>query len=231
VGPLRQDSPFTVLEADLSLSVEHLTQLLHHVGPAEEALTRFAKISSIIRDCRYFWLQRCTAIERLSTGSDGFAKEVPASEALKSHLRIVRCYGISLTMGLVMNIIVRMYFPGQDDALAQASLSFSRELVSLAKQAKWFKPLGAAFMAPFRNTVWAVGDRHMRAQMAPALSLEQRDFQVERATILSKKLNGLLDDLQDRILAQSTPVARSLYDTLLRNQQLHTDQTPEFDYS
>jgi hypothetical protein len=237
VGPARNDSPVTILEADLSVSVESLTQLLHHVRPAEEASSRFATISSIIGDCRSHWRQSCKAIESPSTGSDGFAKEAPTSEALRFHLRTVRCYGISLTMGLVMNTIVRMYFPNQDNALVQTSLSFSRELVSLAKQATRFKPLGATFMAPFLNTVWAVGDRHSRTQMTPVLRMNQIDFQVERAMILSKKLNGLLDSLQTRILAKSPAAPSSSYppqlapahcDTLLRKKQRPADQALEY---
>jgi hypothetical protein len=229
VGPLRKNSPVTILESDLSLSVETLTQFLHHVKPAAEASTHFAKISSVIGDCRSQWRQSCKAIEHPHIGSDGLAKEISSSsDALKAHLRIVRCYGISLTQGLVMNTIVRMYLPEKDDSLAHTSLKFSQELVSLAKQVTRVKPLGATFMAAFLNTVWAVGDRHSRTQMTPVLSMSEVDFKVERAIIMSKKLNGLLDTLQDRILAQSSPAARSLYDTLPRKQRRYADQTPEY---
>jgi hypothetical protein len=221
-NPLNKDSLVTILESDLLLSVETLSQFLHHVKPAAEASTHFAKISSIIGDCRSHWRQSYKAIERSPKTSEGFEKE------LRAHLRIVRCYGISLAQGLIMHTIVRMYFPENDDSLAQASFKLSQELISLAKQATRLKPLGATFMAAFLNTVWAVGDRDARTQMTPVLIMSEADFKVERAIIMSKKLNGLLDSLQDRILAQSTPAARFLYDNLPRKQRQYADQTPEY---
>lgn len=133
------------------------------------------------------------------------ATEDADQEALKKHLRILRSYSISLTLALIMSSIVRMYFPDQDDQLAQTSWKLSGELVSLAKLATRFKPLGVTFLAPFLNTVWAVGDRNSRTQMIPAQRLHQADFEVERATILSKKLNHSLDTLRDRISAQMSP--------------------------
>lgn len=72
-------------------------------------------------------------------------------------------------------------------------------------------------MAPFLNTVWAVGDRKARTQMEPALKLHKVDFDVERATILSKKLNGLLDSLRGRIAAQEELESAPAVDACLRS--------------
>lgn len=193
-----------MLEANLSRSLGNLSTFLHHVRPAAEALVTFAKIYSIVRDGRSHWQRSCKSLGWLSTSSDESGNEDTNQEALRTHLRIVRSYSVSLTLGLIMNTIVRMYFPDQEDQLAQTSWKLSGELVSLAKQATRFKPLGATFMAPFLNTVWAVGDRDSRTQMVSALSLHQVDFEVERATILSKKLNNSLDTLRGHIRAQSS---------------------------
>lgn len=136
---------------------------------------------------------------------------------MKPHMRNMRSYGIALLMGLVLNTILRMYFPAQDSELSRASWNFSGELLELAKLATRFKPLGATFMAPFLNTVWAVGDRKARTQMQPALKLHKVDFDVERATILSKKLNGLLDSLREQIAAQEEFESAPAVDACLRS--------------
>lgn len=193
-----------MLEANLSRSLGNLSAFLHHVRPATEALLTFARIYSIIREGRSCWEQSCKSLGRLSKSSGAFADENANQQALRTHLRIVRSYSVSLTLGLIMNTIVRMYFPDQEDQLAQTSWKLSGELVSLAKQATRSKPLGTTFLAPFLNTVWAVGDRDSRTQMVSALSLHQVDFEVERATILSKKLNSSLDTLRGHIRAQSS---------------------------
>lgn len=164
----------------------------------------FAGISSVIRDCRRHWRQSCISLTSSATTPDMLTDGAHSQETLRAHLRIVRSYGVSLTLGLIMNTIVRMYYPDQDHALAQTSQKSSEELISLAKQATQFKPLGATFMAPFLNTVWAVGDLDSRTQMVPALRRHEIDFEVERATILSGRLKGLLDDMRGRILAQSS---------------------------
>jgi hypothetical protein len=130
------------------------------------------------------------------------AAGIHSQETLRAHLQTVRDYGASLTIGLVMNTIVRIYFPDQERALVQTSQNLANELITLAKQATHFKPLGAAFMSPFLHTLWAIRDRDSQTALSSALRLHQIDFNPKHATILSIRLTSLLENLRSQIRAR-----------------------------
>ena len=220
IRPVRKERPDLTLYADLSRSLERVTMFLHEMRPASETLSCFAGISSIIRDCRAHWRRSCDSFAPSATTPNMITADLHSQEDLRSHLQTVRDYGASITIGLVMNAIVRMYFPDQERALAQTSWNFTNELITLAKQATQFKPLGAAFMSPFLHTLWAIGDRDSQIALTSALQQHQIDFNPKHATILSVRLNSLLKNMRSQILAQSsrttssstTPLPESLHE-------------------
>lgn len=202
-GPFKEDGPDLLLEADLSRSLEDLYAFLHEVRTAGEALTTFATTSSIISSCRDHWHQSCASLQSSTAPSAASSVEEHNHRDLKSHLRAARSYCISLTLGLIMETIVRIYHPSHEHVLAGTSQKLTGELVLLAKQATLYKPLGGTFLDPFLNTAWGLGDWRSRAHLVSALETHQIEFDVKRATILSKRLSILLDTVRSRIAAQS----------------------------
>lgn len=203
-GPSKEDGPDLLLEADLSRSLEDLYSFLHDFRTAEEALAGFAATSSIISSCRDHWHRSCASLQSSTAPSAALRAEEHSHHDLKSHLRTARSYCISLTMGLIMETIVRIHHPNQEHPLAGISQNFTEELVLLAKQATLYKPLGGTFFTPFLNTVWGLGDWKSRAHLVSALEMHQIDFDVKRATILSKRLSTLLGGIRSRISVQSS---------------------------
>lgn len=203
MGPFKEDAPDLLLEADLSRSLESLYVFLHDVKSASDAMLGFAAISSTIKNCRDQWHRSCALIQSSTTNPATVSEEECNHETLRVHLRVARSYCIALTLGLIMNTIVQMYHPNHENALAETSRKSSEELVSLAKQASRYKPLGGTFLNPFLNTVWGLGDWKSRAELVAALELHQIDFDVERAMMVSKRLRTLLGSIRCRIASQS----------------------------
>ena len=187
--------------ADLSRSLEGLSIFLHEIRPASEALAHFAGVTSIIRQYRMLWQQSCKSLAITAANPGSIATGNHSQEDLRAHLRSVRDYGASLTLGLVMNAIVQMYFPPQEHIPCPNSQEFTSELITLAKQVTHFKPFGAAFMSPFLHTIWAVGDRNSRATLASAVHLHGIDFDPKHATILSLRLNARLNTMRSQVSA------------------------------
>lgn len=177
----------------------------------------FAAISSTIKACRDRWHRSCASLENSTTTPATLSAEECSYEILRVHLRVARSYSIALTLGLIMNTIVQIYHPNHENALAETSRKSSEELVLLAKQASRYKPLGGTFLNPFLNTVWGLGDWKSRAQLVAALDMHQIDFDVERAMMVSRRLQTLLGAIRCRIAAQSlrsTPSMDSPYSHL-----------------
>jgi hypothetical protein len=95
-----------------------------------------------------------------------------------------------------------MYVPDHDGEVARSSWNLFAELVWLEKHVAQFKPLGNMFMSPFFNTVYAVGEFRSKLRMEPALNFHGVEMDLERAAFVSKKLDGLLEPLRERIAAQ-----------------------------
>ena len=185
-------------------SLDGLSILTHEARPASETLLHFAGISSIIRQYRAIWQQSCDSLG-ISTSDAVVPTEGShhSPETLRTHLRSIRDYCAALALGLVMNMIVRMYFPSQEHALSETSRNFTAELIALAKQTSHFKPLGSAFMSPFIHTIWAAGDHDSRMALTATLHLHQIDFDPRNAKFLSERMNTLFRDMRARIAAQS----------------------------
>jgi len=206
IGPVQQSRSDLALYADLGRSLDGLSVLTHEARPASETLLHFAGISSIIRQYRAIWQQSCDSLG-ISTAD----AVVPAErgnhyspETLRTHLRSIRDYCAALALGLVMNMIVRMYFPSQEHALSETSRNFTAELIALAKQTSHFKPLGSAFMSPFLHTIWAAGDHDTRMALTSTLHLHQIDFDPRNAKYLSERMNTLFHNMRARIAAQAS---------------------------
>jgi len=229
MGPARKEQPDLALFSDLARSLEGLSIFLHEIRPASEALICFAEVSSLIRECQSHWRQSCNSFASSTTGPRVIPEGAYSQETSRALLRSVRIYGASLTLGLLMITIVRMYMPDQEHALAQTSCVFTDELITLAKQATQFKPLGAAFMLPFLHTVWAIGDHDSRTALTSAFQLHGIDFDGKHATYLSIRLDDILQDLRSRILAQSphtissstTPLPELPYESTELHQDVH----------
>jgi hypothetical protein len=121
---------------------------------------------------------------------------------MRTHLRNTRSFSIAIALTLTQSIILRMYVPDTDGEVARRSWNLFAELVWLGKHAAQFKPLGSTFMADIFETVYAVGEFRSKLRMEPALNFDGVDLDLERAAIVSGKLNNLLEPLRDRIAAQ-----------------------------
>ena len=121
---------------------------------------------------------------------------------MRTHLRNTRSFSIAIALTLIQSIILRMYVPDTDGEVARRSWNLFAELVWLGKHAAQFKPLGSTFMADIFETVYAVGEFRSKLRMEPALNFDGVDLDLERAAIVSGKLNNLLEPLRDRIAAQ-----------------------------
>lgn len=205
-GPIQKERSDLALYADLARSLEGLSLFTHELRPASESMVQFADLSSVIRQYRANWRQSCASLAITGTNPD---KDVVTTgnysqDALRTYLRSVRDYCASLALGLVLSIIVRMYHPSQEHLLSQISRNFTAEMITLAKQATRFKPLGAAFMSPFMHTIWAAGDHDTRMALTSTLHLHQIDFDVRNAKFLSERMNTLFQNMRARIHAQAS---------------------------
>ena len=202
MGPIQKERSDLALYIDLSRSLDGLAGFAHEARPVSDALMHFAGISFIIRQYRAIWQQSCRSLAISAASADIITEGNHSPETLRAHLRSIRDYGASLTIGLVMTIIVRMYLPSQEDAYCQICRNFTSELITLAKQATQFKPLGSAFMAPFLHTVWAAGDHDSRMALTSTLHLHQIDFDPRNARHLSDRINNLFNNMRSRITLQ-----------------------------
>lgn len=132
---------------------------------------------------------------------------------MRTHLRNTRSYGIAIAMALIQSIILRMYVPDNDGEVARSSWDLFAQLVWLGKHAAQFKPLGDTFMAPFLNTVYAVGEFRSKLRIEPPLDFQGLELDLERAAVVSKKLDDLLEPLRERIAAQYPGVESSCSET------------------
>lgn len=205
MGPIQKERSDLALYADLSRSLEALLTLTHEIRPASETLIHFAGIASIIRQYRANWQQSCNTLSISTENPDSLAEENHhPPETLRTHLRSVRDYGAALALGIVMNMIVRTYFPSQEHALSQTARNFTAELITCAKQATRFRPLGGAFMSPFLHTVWAAGDHDSRMALTATLHLHEIDFDPRNAKFLSARMNTVFQNMRSRIAAQAS---------------------------
>lgn len=203
MGPIQKERSDLALYADLARSLEGLSLFTHELRPASESLVQFADLSSVIRQYRTNWLQSCASLAITSANPDVDVVSTGNhnQDTLRTYLRSVRDYCASLALGLVMSIIVRMYHPSQEHLLSQISRNFTAEMITLAKQASRFKPLGAAFMSPFMHTIWAAGDHDTRMALTSTLHLHQIDFDPRNAKFLAARMNTLFSNMQARIIA------------------------------
>lgn len=121
---------------------------------------------------------------------------------MRTHLKNTRSYGIAITLALIQSIVLRMYVPDDDGEVARNAWNLFAQLVWLGKHAAQFEPLGDKFMAPFLNTIYAVGEFRLQIRMEPALDLNGADLDLERASFVSEKLDKLLESWRERIAAQ-----------------------------
>lgn len=184
------------LASELITLVSGLSPLLHTARPPSEALSYYTTLSRVARHQRtqLAEVRETLAIESPNTDLTSRGDEV------RLFLKLLRSYGISLTLGLVVNMILRIYYPNKQDDLVQSSWQFCTEIVSLATEAAQFKPLGAPFMGPFLNTAWAVGDQQSRKALLELLASSGVEFEVERASFLSKKLERAFDVLRSQVV-------------------------------
>lgn len=191
-------NPDLALALELSTLVSGLSSLLHTVRPPSEVLSYYNALSLIALNHRTRLAEVRTTLAVNSPTSNSSSNQ-ETSEEIRSYVRLIRSYGLSLTIGLVTNIILRMYFPSKEFELAQTSWHFACELASLATEAAQFKPLGSMFTANFLNTAWAVCDETSRGELLVLLASNQVDFDIGRAKILSEKLDHSFDVLRGRI--------------------------------
>lgn len=176
----------------------------------------------MVRICRERWHETSdlsftsTASVRASTSASVFDRSVAEHSGwshMRTHLRNTRSYGIAITLALIQSITLRMYVPDNDGEVARSSWNLFAQLVWLGKHAAQFKSLGDTFMAPFLNTVHAVGDLRLKLRMETALDLNGAYLDLERAAIVSRKLDNLLRPLRERIAAQYPGVESSCSET------------------
>jgi hypothetical protein len=186
-----------------------------------EAKSTFDSMLSIVRACRERWHETADlSPNSTEPPSNAFSSPLFFDPSvvedngwghMRTHLRNTRSYSIAIALTLIQSIILRMYVPDNDGEVARSSWNLFAELVWLGKHAAQFKPLGNTFMADIFETVYAVGEFRSKLQMEPALDLQGVgvEFDLERAAIVSMKLNKLLEPLRERIAAQY-PEAASL---------------------
>ena len=229
MGPIQKERSDLALYADLARSLEGLSLFTHELRPASETLIQFAALSSIIRQYRANYHQSCNLLSLSPTNPS----PVPLGthhtpEILRTHLRSIRDYCASLTLGLIMSMIVRMYFPSREAALSQTSRDFTAELITLAKQATHFKPLGSAFMAPFMHTIWAAGDHDSRMALTSTLHLHGIDFDPRNARFLAERMNTLFRNMRGRIVeARAAACSMSSSATILQDLSCESTRAQE----
>jgi hypothetical protein len=212
VGPLQKDDPGLGLEGIISNTFKHLSKTLHTVRPMSEAKETFDSMCSMVRACRERWHETADLSPTSTRPSAGafssplfFDPSVAEDNRwghMRTHLRNTRSYSIAIALTLIQSIILRMYVPDTDGEVARSSWNLFAELVWLGKHAAQFKPLGNTFMAPFFETIYAVGEFRSKLRMEPALNFEGVDFDLERAADVSRKLDNLLEPLCQRITEQ-----------------------------
>lgn len=186
--------------------LSEMLSLVNTAGPSSEALSYYSTLSSAVHFHKVGLTLGREALSYDPLGSSLANDSENSSEETRSYLRLLRNYGLSLALTLVMEAILEIYFPDESGDPSQVSSQFVCELVSLAREARRFRPLGATFIAAFLNVAWAVGNQASRRELQIELSLNEVDFEVERAVVFSRKLNHSLDVLRSRTANEAIPL-------------------------
>ncbi|KAL6240331.1 hypothetical protein RBB50_012769 [Rhinocladiella similis] len=123
-------------------------------------------------------LTAMTVLDNSSADGAAQAQEPALNSAGEWHARRLCLYGLGLAMSAVLNTILRAYDP-EDVDLAIESAHLVREIITMAKQASMYRPLGAAyvnFCLMSARTACANTDLSIHAEVETVLADYQLDF-------------------------------------------------------
>jgi hypothetical protein len=202
VGPCGLVESDFALEKGLSRLLSSLSQFTHNVRPASELWAYYTTVTFMVHDQAYLFVgihgtfaAHCSNLETSICDKD-------VSNKIRSFLRLMRSYCLSITLALVMNTILRVYHQEKDSLLAQDSEKFISGLISMATQAVPLQPLGTGFMVPFLNTAWSVIYRASPGKMEDTINMHDINPVIDRRIVFSCKLNKSLDALQTLVNEQ-----------------------------
>jgi hypothetical protein len=190
IGPRGRGEPAFAVEQGLLRLPSSLSHFTHNVRPVSELWAYYSTVTSIIHDqaSRFAGIHDVAAARFSNLGVSVCDKDI--SDEMRSYLRLMRSYGLSVTLGLVINTILRVYYPEKDFLLALASEKLISQLFLMATQAVPLQPLGAGFMVPFLNVAWSVIYRASPAKLGDAIKMRHIDPVIDRRIVFSDKLNS-----------------------------------------
>ena len=152
-------------------------ELLH------EARTMYDARSPELGYLRRHLVTATTAHHNSSSDNAGTTGGPATNETARIIARRQCLYGFGLTMSILLNTILRAY-DSNDVSLVDESNHVAREIITLAKQASIYRPLGAAYMSLCLMSAWTASadtDLSTHTEVETVLAEYQLDFLGPRA--------------------------------------------------